>query len=89
MITTWRDRISYAMEEHGETLDDVTGAAPAISAGWLDVEFDDGWGRAEGAPFTLWTSRRVYFPVVYDGSEWAASVPRRPCREITDHVGGQ
>lgn len=53
-----------------------------------DVEFDAGYGGTEGAPFTVWTDGFVYFPVQYDGSEWASSVPRHP-RDLTcNHVGG-
>jgi len=50
--------------------------------------FYPGYGRPEGIPFTLWTHKRVYFPVQYDGSEWVTSVPRDPCEEVTSHVGG-
>lgn len=52
----------------------------------LDREFFDGFGGAEGAPFTIWTRTRVYFPTEYDGSEWVSSVPRNPCDEVIQHV---
>ena len=39
-------------------------------------------------PFTAWTEKRVYFPVEHDGMESVASVPRHPCEERTNHVGG-
>lgn len=54
----------------------------------LELPFDSGYGCINGKPFTLWTQTRVYFPVVYDGSEWVASVPRNPCDEACEHVGG-
>lgn len=54
----------------------------------LDHQFADGYGSTEGLPFTLWTVKRVYFPVCYDGSEWVESVPREPNGEATEHVGG-
>ncbi len=50
--------------------------------------FDAGYGGTEGAHFTVWTSKRVYFPVQYDGAEWCASVSREPDGVATEHVGG-
>lgn len=61
---------------------------PLDNKACLDHQFHDGYGGEEGLPFTLWTKERVYFPVVYDGSEWVASVPRNPNGEATEHVGG-
>jgi hypothetical protein len=55
----------------------------------LHRQFDAGYGGSEGRPFTLWTTNRVYFPGVYDGAEWVASVPRNPNGEATRHVGGE
>lgn len=83
---TWGRAIADEREEAGDESPTVA-IAPANLA--LDREFDNGYGGAEGMPFTLWTEERVYFPVVYDGAEWVASVPRNPCDEATDHVGGQ
>lgn len=54
----------------------------------LDIEFDDGFGCAEGPPFLLWTENYVYFPVQYDGSEFIGSAPRNPCNIAQFHVGG-
>lgn len=97
---TWRKMITEHMSERGESWDDVqhmvlknkelyydegTDHRPPAS---LDAEFDSGYGGADGCHFTLWTKRRVYFPVQYDGAEWVASVPRDPCNEATSHVGG-
>lgn len=58
---------------------------------YLLEEFDNGYGTSEGYPFTLWTKTHVYFPVVYDGSEWVESVPRNPpdTPEPKEHVGGE
>ena len=74
------------MAENGETWVDVV--ASTFAAGSDLTLFDSGYGLPEGEPFTLWTSRRVYFPVQYDGSEFAGSAPRNPCAEKTRHVGG-
>lgn len=97
-MTTWRTLLSEALAGNGESWDDVKHVAMAPRDLWrdetppspsLDAEFSDNYGSAEGCPFTLWTSKRVYFPVVYDGAEWVSSVPRDPCDEATPHVGGQ
>lgn len=55
----------------------------------LLVPFDNGYGGSEGKPFTAWSEDYVYFPVVYDGSEWIERAPRNPCDEPTEHVGGE
>jgi hypothetical protein len=86
MITTWRKKITRRMEEIGETWEDVEYCT--LSDKELDEPFDAGYGCEEGKPFTLWTSRHVYFPVQYDGAEWAGVVPRHPCDEAIEHVGG-
>ena len=86
-MTTWRKLIVEAMGEDQEAWLDVVGMT--LSEEDLDREFNDSYGTGEGCPFTLWTEKRVYFPVTYDGSEWASSVPRNPCEEKCHHVGGQ
>ena len=52
-------------------------------------EFDGGYGCSEGCHFTAWGGKYVYFPAVYDGSEWISFVPRNPCLQATSHVGGE
>ena len=81
-MTSWRE----ALSEAGVDWSDVVSCTLAPCE--MDRQFDDGYGGANGAPFTLWTSARVYFPVVYDGAEWVGSVPRDPCAEATAHIGG-
>lgn len=85
-MTTWRECITQEMKERGESWDDVV--AMTTTHAELDDRFDAGYGGTNGCSFTLWTSRRVYFPGCYDGAEWVASVPRDPCDEATVHVGG-
>jgi hypothetical protein len=84
--TSWRQLITEEMGRHGDSWEDVE--ATTLTDAVLDRPFYDGYGSQEGAAFTLWTDKRVYFPVMYDGSEWAASVPRNPNAEATAHVGG-
>ena len=85
-ITTWRLLITEA-QNAAEDWSSVVKCT--LSDNELDTEFDAGFGGSNGKPFTLWTEDRVYFPAVYDGSEWVASAPRNPCDEVTFHVGGE
>ncbi len=55
----------------------------------LRVWFKDGSGGTEGKPFTAWSRRYVYFPVIYDGIEWVNRVPRVISMEATKHIGRQ
>jgi len=80
-MTTWRKLLT---EKLGE---DVL-IANTMSSSAMDDAFDDGFGGAEGQHFTAWSKTRVYFPVVYDGAEWVESVPRNPCTEACEHIGG-
>lgn len=83
---SWKAMIDRILDRHGETWKDVVHST--LSRRELKRYFDSSFGATEGKPFTLWTVNRVYFPVCYDGAEWVASVPRNPCDEITEHIGG-
>lgn len=84
--TTWREEIVNCMRSSHETWDDVVNVV--ICEGGLDKEFNSDYGLIEGPFFTLWTEKRVYFPVDYDGSESVRSVSRNPDGRETYHVGG-
>lgn len=79
-MSTWRELIQAAAE--GDKI-----IACTIPNEKLDEEFGGylGFGR----PFTAWSEKYVYFPVVYDGAEWVGRAPRNPCDEATNHVGGE
>jgi hypothetical protein len=85
-MVRWRDLIVYCMSEYNEKWEDVVSYVPDDGK-WLDYLFDDTYGSIEGEPFTLWTKGRVYFPMVFDGSEWVASISRNPDGVITKHLG--
>ena len=86
-MDNWKNLIKYEMQEQGETFDDVVECT--LTEQQLLVEFDSGYGSSRGEPFTLWTTNRVYFPVVYDGAEWVESVSRNPDGKPTHHFGAQ
>lgn len=85
-MSTWKELIFDEMDVFNESFDDVISCT--LSDEDLNVEFDSGYGGTEGKPFTVWTSRRVYFPVCYDGSEWVGSASRDPDGIATFHQGG-
>jgi len=84
--TTWRILITEVMGFVGDTWGDVVFCT--LSDSKLDIVFNDGYGECEGLPFTLWTTKHVYFPVCYDGSESVDCVSRNPNWEAKRHVGG-
>lgn len=84
-MTTWRKELQRERLSHS----DGPLVANTLSEDELDVEFDAGYGGANGKPFTAWSAARVYFPVVYDGSEWVGSAPRNPCDEATGHQAAE
>jgi hypothetical protein len=86
-MTNWKELIQEEMKDHNQTFEDVVECT--LTDEELQVSFDSGYGCSEGAPFTLWTTHRVYFPVVYDGAEWVGSVSRNPDGKPTYHLGGQ
>ena len=75
------------MSNYNETFEDIV-CKTSLEFDFLDKEFDNSYGLAQGPSFTIWTDYRVYFPVQYDGSEWCGSVPRHPCEEVVRHIGG-
>jgi len=78
--TTWRKKIA-------QTADDQI-IYCTLTEEELDEVFDNGYGGIEGKPFTAWSEKYVYFPIVYDGSEWVGSALRNPCNIATNHQGG-
>ncbi len=85
-MTTWRKSITASLAENGETWGDLVSIT--LTEAQLDTEFHDGYGSAEGEPFTAWTLAHVYFPIQYDGAEWCGSVARNPDGKPTPHQGG-
>ena len=54
----------------------------------LHYKFDDSFGSEECHPITVWTTTKVMFIGYYDGSTWITTVPRNPCDDIPQFVGG-
>jgi hypothetical protein len=85
-MATWKQLIEDEFKYSGDTWGDVVSST--LSEDELNEEFDNGWGLTQGKFFTLWTTKYAYFPVMYDGSEWAGYVSRNPDGVPTEHVGG-
>lgn len=84
--TTWSKLIYDEMLKHSDCWAYVVSST--LTGDQLEKSFDCGFGLEEGEPFTVWTEKRVYFPVCYDGAEWCGSVSRHPDGNPTEHQGG-
>lgn len=78
--------IAAEMKDHSEGWSDIVEST--LTDEQADTVFDAGYGGEEGCAFTVWTERRVYFPICYDGAEWCGSVARHPDGKPTEHQGG-
>lgn len=87
-MATWKEKITKCMAKNKDGWKNYIESRPAKVTGWLDTEFDDGYGATEGCPFTLWTKDYVYFPICYDGAERCGSAPRNPGNVALEHQGG-
>lgn len=85
-MVAWRDLIMAELHANDETFADIVAHVPA-DTDWLHVEFKPCAWDSEGCPFTLWTAKRVYFPVTDCLSEWVGSVSREPDDVATLHQG--
>lgn len=94
-MSTWRELIAKEMADYGETWDDVVATALGKARSYCDerddlveyqVELDH--QANDEHPLTVWTKRRVYFPVCYDSRVWVRSASREPDGEPMIAVGG-
>ena len=85
-MSTWRDLIQHTMAKNGDSFDNLVSS---VFDGDIDDEFYSGFGGHEGCAFQLWTKEYVYFPLVYDGAEWAGSAHRNPSGNPLAHDGGE
>lgn len=80
-MSNWRKLLGEELKKQGETEKDIIQGSCSLS----DIDYDF---RFTDEAFTYWTKDRVYFPVCYDNYRWVGSVPRNPCDERTQMVGG-
>jgi hypothetical protein len=85
-FVTWCELLMVELHAHDETFADIVITAP-LPIDWLHVEFKPRAWQSEGCPFTVWTAKRVYFPVTDCLSEWVGSVSREPDGQVTLHQG--
>ena len=84
-MANWFEKLKQKMETDGE---DFESRVCTLDEAGLKVEFNAGLGGLEGAPFTAWGEKWVYFPICYDGAEWVGHAPRNPCDLAMHHQGG-
>jgi hypothetical protein len=85
-MANWKEMLIEVFKETG---DDFEKMETTLTNEELVREFDDGYGISSGTHFTSWGEKYVYFPVVYDGSEWVGYAPRNVCDIKTAHWGGE
>lgn len=56
----------------------------SLNIGELDKKFQNTYA-GNCNPLYLWSEKRVYFTVDYDGKVFISSVPRNPCTEEPQH----
>lgn len=83
---TWGQLITDELERSGESWDDVV--AYTISDKELDMELGDIDYDIAVPLFTVWTTRRVYFPATHDSKCWCISVARNPDGKPTRPIEG-
>lgn len=85
MKTTWGELIAERFDQTGDTWEDLE---TTLTPEEMYTEFNCDYGATEGIPFTAWSKEWVYFPMMYDGSEWVGIVPRNPREFKCKHQGG-
>jgi len=83
--TSWKKEFLKVFERTGDSFENIK---TTLSSEEMQKEFDNDYGGVEGAPFTAWSDKYVYFPICYDGSEWIGWVERNPCDTPSLHQGG-
>lgn len=84
-MSNWYDMLERKMKLTGDSFENKI---CTLSDYELKRYFDNGYGGAEGSPFTAWGEKYVYFPLQYDGAEWIGIAPRDPCDISMTHQGG-
>lgn len=80
----WKDVISEEMLEHGESFDDIV--STTLTDEDLGRRFLMGHRADDRLEFTVWTEKRVYFPLNYDGDVGCGSVSRIPDGKPTEQM---
>jgi len=82
-VTTWRKELEEHFKRTGDSLDNMT---ITISDEELDLEFNNGFGRPEGAHFMAWSDHYIYFNYEYDGSDFIICRERHPPGYIDEQM---
>jgi len=90
MVKKNKNKICYPINWDG-LIEDCAGSDKIIRC-TLNAEdsseyFDSGSSYIEGEPFTAWSDKYVYFPIVSNGIEAVGRTLRSPCNIATEHLG--
>ena len=81
-MATVIENVLGEMEVYEETASQIVDCSPnRLDLIWDEViEFGDFKG------YTVWTEKRVYFPISFEGHTWVESVSRDPDGGPTSHI---
>lgn len=86
MLNSWWKMLEDACCTTGDNFDSLV---CTLTVEEMKTQFDTGFGFQEGKSFIAWGEKYVYFPIIYDGSEWIEFVPRNPTKDYDPyHFGG-
>lgn len=85
-MANWKEMLIEVFNKTGDNFEKME---TTLTAGELIQDFDAGYGGSEGAIFTAWGEKYVYFPVIYDDDEFVGYAPRNVCNIKTSHWGGE
>lgn len=81
-LYSWKELISAELKKQHETWGDI------ISSTLSEEELDFDLYERHLDSFTLWSKKRVYFPIYYDGYYSVGSVSRKPDGKASGSFGG-
>jgi hypothetical protein len=91
---TWKQLIDQEMLRHGEFFKDIIQGVFPGDIQKEEREYRNKYGNTKVleyptvTAFTIWTSRRIYFPVKYEGLFTCDSVSIVPDGKATEAFGG-
>lgn len=81
----WKKLVGELLKENNETWDDVVSNTMSEEEMMQEFSAYPSYDRPMGCPFTIWTSRWVYFPGHCEEWEWVSCVSRNPNNKPTKH----
>lgn len=61
-MANWKEMLQEVFRETGDDFEEMK---TTLTEEEMTKEFNDGYGGTEGASFTAWGEKYVYFPLIY------------------------